>query len=110
MATIKSNSTPMSSDPRERRAIDDNGPIFDTATNVPIEFSVKTRRNQAAVNTRLRQAWTRTGYLMLDAEVRRPWGELLLAVNDRNHERHSSEERELVRQACEELIAAAERA
>ena len=53
MATIKSNSTPMSSDPRERRAIDDNGPIFDTATNVPIEFSVKTRRNQAAVNRRI---------------------------------------------------------
>ena len=43
----------MSSDPRERRAIDDNGPIFDTATNVPIEFSVKTRRNQAAVNNQL---------------------------------------------------------
>jgi hypothetical protein len=60
--------------------------------------------------SRLRQAWTRTGYLMLDAEVRRPWGELLLAVNDRNHERHSSEERELVRQACEEIAAAAERA
>jgi len=31
-------------------SIDENGTFFDTATNVPIDVSVKTRRNQAAVN------------------------------------------------------------
>ena len=32
--------------------VDKNGTFFDTATNVPIDATVKTRRNQAAVNTR----------------------------------------------------------
>ena len=31
-------------------AVDENGTFFDIATNVPIDVSVKTRRNQAAVN------------------------------------------------------------
>ena len=30
-----------------------NGTIFDTATNVPIDVTVKTRRNQAAINNRI---------------------------------------------------------
>lgn len=34
-------------------AIDKNGTFFDTAPNVPVDVSVKTRRNQAAVNTAL---------------------------------------------------------
>ncbi|MEO6772233.1 MAG: hypothetical protein ABI467_04325 [Kofleriaceae bacterium] len=46
----QSNSLPMISDPRRVSPLSMNGTIFDTATNVPIDFSVKTRRNQAAIN------------------------------------------------------------
>jgi hypothetical protein len=31
-------------------AIDENGRILETSTNLPIDVTVKTRRNQAAVN------------------------------------------------------------
>lgn len=33
-------------------AIDENGRILETSTNLPIDVTVKTRRNQAAVNRR----------------------------------------------------------
>jgi hypothetical protein len=60
---------------------------------------------RTAATARLHQAWGRTSYLLLGA-ARAPFGPLLLAHNDRNHERHAAEERPLVRQACAEILEA----
>ncbi len=49
----------------------------------------------------LHQAWSRTQYILLDAD-RAPFGPLLLAQNDSNHQRHSDEERQLVRLAAQD--------
>ena len=60
-----------------------------------------------AATEQLHKAWTRTQYLRL-GEARAAFGPLLLAQNDQNHERHSNEERGLVRQAADEILAAIE--
>ena len=58
-----------------------------------------------AATEQLHAAWSRTQYLLL-GEDRARFGPLLLAQNDWNHERHSNEERALVRHAADDLLAA----
>ena len=91
-------------------ALDRVDPVVAIRGSVDLLDRVPKAVRRIAATDRLHDAWGRASYLMLDEAVRAPWGPLLLGVNDRNHERHSSVERELVRQACEEIVAAADRA
>jgi hypothetical protein len=69
-----------------------------------IEHAPKGVRRIGATD-RLHKAWSRTHYLLF-GKARDQFGPLLLEVNDRNHARHSAEERALVRDACREILQA----
>jgi hypothetical protein len=62
---------------------------------------------RTSATAQLHKASGRTGYLLLGADRAR-FGPLLLAQNDRNHERHSLEEGPMVRRAAEEILSAIE--
>lgn len=72
-----------------------------------IDVAPKPIRRSPATE-RLHTAWGRTGYLLLGAN-RAQFGPLLLAQNDANHDRHSTEERPIVQRAAEDIVSAIER-
>lgn len=92
------------------RAVGANGvdPVVAIRQFVDLLDRVPKHIRRIAATDQLHAAWSRTHYLLL-GEDRSRFGPLLLAQNDRNHERHANEESALVRQAADEILAVIDR-